>query len=256
MHVYGLTWNPLSADWRRALFHPPSQEEGVERQCCICFDEHTSNSQIAILPCRHFVCVRCHKLLMSQDAWQFCPICRAGLTLPMPVGESLLVSVHFLPATHSTWLFKGGASSTAGNTVSQGADTHNRKCSSFSQKCPDNLVVVPRGLVGLVGQGCSNDGMLSLQSVDQKCHGTGKLWLDKNHPSRKICGDDNVAVFCLMYIMEWSASSADGDMQFTRCSADDMYCKKTVGYWFEDDVAEVVCGQLGTIGAPNVAKIC
>ena len=163
---------------------------------------------------------------MSQDAWQFCPICRAGLTLPMPVGESLLVSLISFqqPIAHGSSRVEHLAQLVI--LVSQGADRHYRKCSLFSQTCPDNLVVVPRGLVGLVGQECSSDGMLSLQCVDQKSHGTGKLWLDKNHPSRKICGDDNVAVFCLMYIMK---CSADDDMQFTRCSADDDVLQKDSG---------------------------
>ena len=70
-------------DW--CPFHPPTQEEGISRLCCICQESRQHNEDIIMFPCRHFVCVDCFYELIDKSPR--CPICRGPLVGAMPLGE-------------------------------------------------------------------------------------------------------------------------------------------------------------------------
>ena len=89
--------------------HPPAKEEGMERQCCICLGDHTNNSELAMFPCRHFVCVSCYRQLLKSSLCHHCPMCRGPLTGAMPAGKLYnrmpvtLVTRHTLAMTSLAW---------------------------------------------------------------------------------------------------------------------------------------------------------
>ncbi|CAL8466708.1 g6244 [Coccomyxa elongata] len=77
---------------------PPLEGEGTPRECPVCLEEITSNSQWVIFHCRHATCRTCFDQLVAkphQDA--ACPLCRSLLTELVPEEAAPQVSVQMQP---------------------------------------------------------------------------------------------------------------------------------------------------------------
>ncbi|KAK9841793.1 hypothetical protein WJX81_003640 [Elliptochloris bilobata] len=78
---------------------PPTEDEGVARECLVCLNEVRANAEWRVFPCGHMTCADCFARLLRERS-ACCPMCRLPLLERAAVGPGALAAARTPPAAN------------------------------------------------------------------------------------------------------------------------------------------------------------